>query len=60
MLQSYTSALKSNEKWDSKEVYKKFTKSRKLEVKVGEENITEEEIDKDEIDRETQTRQDAI
>ena len=60
MLQSYTSALKSNEKWDSNEVCKKFTKSRKMEVKVGEKNITEEEIDKDEIDRETQTRQDAI
>ena len=39
MLQSNTSALKSNEKKESEEVKKEFKKSRKTEARVGEENL---------------------
>ena len=47
MLESDTSALKSNEKRESEEVNKESNKSRKTEEKVGQENIREEEIDED-------------
>ena len=59
MLQSDTSAVKSNKKKESEEVKKEFKKSRKMEGRVGEEKLMEEEIDEDKIVRETQTRQDA-
>ena len=60
MLQSDTSALKSNRKKELEEVKKEFKKrSRKTKARVEEENLMEEEIGEDEIGRETQTRQDA-
>ena len=49
MLQSDTCALKSNKKKESEEVKKEFKKSRKMEGRVGEENLMEEEIDEDKI-----------